>query len=118
MRLLKARYVTLYNFTLTKNLNGTQSYVSTGNVQVIATVMPYKIALVPDFQIDVARIKDHWILYTNKQIKSDQTVVVKIGERYFLPVYSEDTKFLDKRDGYFKTIVKINVDQGYGLVNG
>lgn len=118
MRLVKARYITLLNYAVNDDVRGYQGYTLINQVQMLASVMRYKASMSPDFQVDLARIKDHLMLYSNQEIKTDQSVIVRVNGLYYLPIYNEDTKFLDPRDGYFKTIVKLNVDEGYGVRNG
>ena len=115
MRLLKAKNITVLTFSKTKDVNGRQDYTQTATSQMQVSIHPMKPSMASDYQIDLARIRDFLVLYSNEILPSDQSTVVQINGRYYTVYSSEDNKFLDARTGYYKTIVKLNVDPAYGL---
>jgi len=116
MRLIKSQSVLVYTFAVSEEPGtGRQNYKLLATRQVLASIHPYTVRKMVDFQVDWARIKDHLLIYTNELILTDQSEVVKVQGNFYLPTEYDDTNYTDPRDGYFKTILKLNIDPAYGL---
>lgn len=116
MKLIKANFITVNTYT--KGLiptTGKQGYTLTSSVQTLASVLPFKVSRVPDFQVDLVRTKDHWIVISKVQINSDQSNIVQWKGQWFSVVSSEDTAFVGAGVGYYKSVIKLGVDQAYGV---
>lgn len=114
MKLLKPKYVTLKTYVKSFDKNtGKQGYGTPTTRQILVSVLPFSISMVPDFQIDLARMKDHLILMGKDEISSDQSTTVTVNGKDYSVLSSNDTKAYDPRMGYFKTILKLRIDKAY-----
>lgn len=119
MRLIKGKSIDLLTFEKTfVRETGQTSYSLIDTDTLLVSVCPFKASMTPDFQIDLARLKDYLMLISNTEILTDGSQLVRVKDLYYLPFYDEDTKYLDNRTGKFKIYVKLNVDQAYGVSNG
>ncbi len=96
--------------------NGLQAYTKISDANVLVSIFPFRQSRVPDYQIDTIRIKDHWVVYSNTELRSDQSQIVLWQGKYYSIVYDENTVALSGAGiGYYKAVLHLGVDEPYGV---
>jgi uncharacterized protein YlxW (UPF0749 family) len=112
MRLLRPKYVKAYWFNKAMSL-GEQKYVLSKSDNILTTIEPFRFSMAAEFQIDVARIKDHLVVYTNAELLCDQTMILEYQNHKYSVLAVEDRKFLNQSIGCYKGLIKKGVDKKY-----
>ncbi len=115
MRLIKPKNLIVSRYEKTFTVDGLQTYEKIDERTILVSVFPFRISRVPDFQVDLARVKDHWVVYSNEEIPSDQGAICELFEKYYSVVYNENTKYLGNGVGYYKSVLKLGVPPEYGV---